>query len=77
VPVVVTGGTASPDGFEDLFRDHLESAEIPFSVSDVIHAKEPMYSVARGGLVAARSDEEESIGDSEPKTEPAEASEDD
>jgi len=59
VPVVVTGGTSSPDGFEELFRDHLEDANIPFSISGVTHASEPLYSVARGGLVAARSDEED------------------
>ncbi|SNZ04880.1 hypothetical protein SAMN06269185_0709 [Natronoarchaeum philippinense] len=59
VPVVVTGGTSSPDGFEALFRDHLQDANIPFSISGVSHANEPLYSVARGGLVAARSDEEE------------------
>ncbi len=35
VPVVVTGGTSSPDGFEALFRDHLEDANIPFSISGV------------------------------------------
>ena len=60
VPVVVTGGTSSPEGFEELFRDHLEDAEIPFSISGVTHAEEPMYSVSRGALVAARSDEEDS-----------------
>lgn len=59
VPVVVTGGTASPDGFEQLFRNHVEDAAIPFNISDVTHADEPLYSVARGALVAARSDEEE------------------
>jgi hypothetical protein len=59
IPVVVTGGTSSPDGFEALFRDHLEDASIPFSISGVAQATEPMYSVARGALVAARSDEEE------------------
>jgi actin-like ATPase involved in cell morphogenesis len=59
VPVVVTGGTSSPDGFEALFRDHLQEANIPFSISGVSHANEPLYSVARGGLVAARSDEEQ------------------
>ncbi len=58
VPVVVTGGTSSPDGFEALFRDHLEDANIPFSISGVQHANEPLYSVARGSLVAARSDED-------------------
>ena len=81
VPVVVTGGTASPDGLEDLFRDHLEGADIPFDISDVTHASEPMYSVARGALVAARSDEEETADEGETadgsaEPEPAEATED-
>jgi cell division ATPase FtsA len=65
VPVVVTGGTASPDGFKKLFRDHLEGSDIPFGISDVMHADEPLYSVARGGLVAARSDEEEDSADNQ------------
>mgnify|MGYP000035348695 FL=1 len=59
VPVVVTGGTSTPDGFTKLFERHLEEASIPFSISGVSHVEEPMYSVARGGLVAARSDEEQ------------------
>ena len=63
VPVVVTGGTSSPDGFEELFRDHIEDASIPFTISDVTHADDPLYSVARGGLVAARSDEEQEGGE--------------
>jgi len=62
VPVVVTGGTSSPDGFEDLFAQHLEDVDIPFSISDVQSVTDPLYSVARGALVAARS-EEESSGD--------------
>ncbi len=60
VPVVVTGGTSSPDGFDKLFEDHLRDATIPFSISNVRRADEPMYSVSRGALVAARSDEEAS-----------------
>ncbi len=57
VPIVVTGGTASPEGFEQLFKDHVNNAGIPFSISGVTHADEPLYSVTRGALVAARSDE--------------------
>jgi cell division ATPase FtsA len=59
VPVVVTGGTSSPRGFEALFEDHLEEANIPFSISNVQRASEPMYSVSRGALVAARTEEDE------------------
>ncbi len=64
VPVVVTGGTSSPDGFEALFEERLEEARIPFSISGVSRASDPMYSVARGALVAARS-EEDREGDAE------------
>jgi hypothetical protein len=62
VPVVVTGGTASPDGFGDLFAERLKQADIPFSISDVSRAGNPMYSVAQGALVAARSEEERDAG---------------
>jgi hypothetical protein len=62
VPVVVTGGTSSPDGFEKLFENHLREASIPFSIDDVRSVEEPLYSVARGALVAARSEEQASGG---------------
>ena len=62
VPVVVTGGTSSPEGFEELFAQHLEDVDIPFSISDVQSVDDPLYSVARGALVAARSEEESSRG---------------
>jgi actin-like ATPase involved in cell morphogenesis len=58
VPVVVTGGTSSPDGFEELFERHLRDIQIPFSISEVQSADDPLYSVAKGALVAARSEEE-------------------
>jgi cell division ATPase FtsA len=76
VPVVVTGGTSSPNGFEDLFADHLADANIPFSISGVRSPEEPLYSVASGALVAARSEEgmENDTGAAEP--EPAPESED-
>ena len=58
IPVVVTGGTSSPDGFEALFAERLNEANVPFSISGVRRAENPMYSVAQGALVAARSEEE-------------------
>ncbi len=57
VPVVVTGGTSSPPGFEKLFEERIGKADIPFSISDVRKANEPLYSVARGALVASRTEE--------------------
>ncbi|MFB6095789.1 MAG: hypothetical protein ABEJ74_00180 [Haloferacaceae archaeon] len=76
VPVVVTGGTSTPDGFEELFRERLEESNIPFSISGVRRAREPMYSVARGSLVAARSEEgtpPADTGATDPEADAAEA----
>ena len=72
VPVVVTGGTSNPDGFEDLFDKHLRDVSIPFSISDVQSPDDPLYSVARGALVAARSEEE---SDSSTVSQPSPSSE--
>ncbi|WP_435064852.1 hypothetical protein [Halobaculum sp. EA56] len=77
VPVVVTGGTSSPDGFEELFRERLAESNIPFTVSGVTRAREPMYSVARGALVAARSEEGTVPGSSDTGPEEAEATTED
>ena len=57
VPVVVTGGTSSPAGFEALFEDRLMESDVPFSVREVHRAESPMFSVARGALVAARTED--------------------
>ncbi len=62
VPVVVTGGTASPAGFERLFEERFAEADIPFSISSVSKVQDPLYSVARGALVAARSEENQGGG---------------
>ena len=70
VPVVVTGGTSSPDGFEKLFEEHLDDSNIPFSISSVRRADEPLYSVARGALVAARSDAGDEASQSSSTDEP-------
>ncbi|MFB6130239.1 MAG: hypothetical protein ABEJ28_05400 [Salinigranum sp.] len=75
VPVVVTGGTSSPDGFEKLFEEHLNDSNIPFSISSVRRADEPLYSVARGALVAARSDADEESDQSSSSSAEAEAEE--
>lgn len=56
IPVIITGGTTLPDGFVELFKRHLASAALPLSISDVRHVDEPMYTVAKGTLIAAQSD---------------------
>ena len=53
VNIVVAGGTSSPPGFDDLFRKYLKTANLPIEVGEVIRPDEPLYSVAKGCLVAA------------------------
>ena len=55
VDIVVAGGTASPPGFDTLFRRLLKSTDLPIEVGDVIRPEEPVYSVAKGCLVAAEN----------------------
>jgi hypothetical protein len=76
IPVVVTGGTSSPQGFEKLFEDRLNESNVPFSISGVHKARAPMYSVARGALVAARTEDggfDDDAAESEADADAAEA----
>ena len=52
---MVAGGTASPEGFEKLFANILTSSGVSMKIGDVIKPKEPLYSVARGCLLAAEA----------------------
>lgn len=55
VDVVVAGGTSSPYGFATLFKDVLLQAKLPIKVGDVIKPNDPLFSVARGCLIAAEA----------------------
>lgn len=76
IPVIVTGGTSSPDGFEDLLKEHIKQAEIPLSISEIRHVEDPLYTVAQGALIAAQSHDknstenarlEQRVGESSPE----------
>jgi actin-like ATPase involved in cell morphogenesis len=55
VDFVVAGGTASPPGFDKFFEKLLREAKLPVEVGRVIRPDDPIYSVARGCLVAAEN----------------------
>lgn len=55
VDFVVAGGTSSPPGFSALFEKLLREAKLPIEVGKVIHPKDPLFSVARGCLIAAEN----------------------
>lgn len=57
VDIVIAGGTASPPGFEILVRDMVSKANLPIKIGQIIKPKDPLYSVARGCLIAAEASE--------------------
>jgi len=57
VPIVLSGGTASPKGFVDRFKKALSGADLPLKVSDVRLASDPFTATARGCAIAAVHEE--------------------
>lgn len=55
IDIVVAGGTSLPPGFDKLFGDMLKKANLPLELGAVIRPEEPLYSVARGCLLAAEA----------------------
>lgn len=53
IPIVMAGGTSSPNGFSEYFEKILRSKELPFEVSTITVQDRPLYSVAAGCLMAA------------------------
>ncbi len=53
VRVVLSGGTAMPEGFLERFEKALRSSDFPVPVSDIWLAAEPLHSTAKGALMAA------------------------
>lgn len=56
IDIVIAGGTSMPKGFDVLFRNILEQAKITnMKIGEVIRPTDPLYSVARGCLIAAEN----------------------
>ena len=55
VDIVIAGGTSCPKGFAQLFTDTVKKSHLPMEVGKVIRPKDPLYSVARGCLIAAEA----------------------
>lgn len=55
IDFVVAGGTASPPGFDKMFEKLLRQAHLPIEIGRVIRPEDPIYSVARGCLIAAEN----------------------
>ena len=55
VDIVIAGGTSSPPGFDKLFKETILQAKLPIKIGDVIRPEDPLFSVARGCLIAAEN----------------------
>ena len=53
IPMVLSGGTVMPKGFFEFFKKVLNKCELPVRLSEVRVSAEPLYSTARGALMAA------------------------
>jgi hypothetical protein len=64
--LVIAGGTSMAGNFVKLFEQQLKVNPIGLPIDEVRHAKDPLYTVARGAFIAAQL--EESKKDKEVKT---------
>jgi hypothetical protein len=56
IEIVCAGGTSMIGGFIEVFKDEFESIQFPIRVKNIRRAADPLFSVAKGCLVAALSD---------------------
>jgi hypothetical protein len=56
IPIVISGGTSMPKGFVQLFKDVIAGYDLPFELSEIRRAKNPLTAVANGLLVRTMSD---------------------
>lgn len=55
IDIVIAGGTSMPAGFDVLFRDVVTQAGLPIKINSIVRPSDPLYSVARGCLIAAEN----------------------
>jgi tRNA A37 threonylcarbamoyltransferase TsaD len=56
LPIVLSGGTACPHGFDQKFRKAIEREKFPLRISEIRMASDPLTATARGCLIAAMYD---------------------
>ncbi len=57
IPIVLSGGTAMPDGFTDKFQKALSQVRLPVEISSVYLAEDPLNTTAKGALIMAMTEE--------------------
>lgn len=54
LPIVLSGGTAKPRGFKELFERTLAARPLPVEIAAIRIASDPLTATARGALIAAQ-----------------------
>jgi hypothetical protein len=57
LPLVLSGGSTLPGGFRDRFESVLNESKLPITLSEIRLAESPLYSTAKGALIAAMIDD--------------------
>lgn len=55
IDIVIAGGVSIPNGFSQLFEQVIREAKLPMQIGKIIKTQDPLYSVARGCLIAAEN----------------------
>ncbi len=56
IPIVISGGTSMPNGFLELFKSTISKYGLPFEVSEIRRASDPLTAVSNGLLIRTISD---------------------
>ena len=51
IPIIISGGTSLPKGFLEIFKERLLQYDLPFEISEIRKAKNPLTAVANGLLI--------------------------
>lgn len=54
IPIVIAGGTSSPEDFVEVFKEEWDKAKTGLQVSEIRRAKDQFRAVAKGCLIAAQ-----------------------
>ena len=57
LPIVLSGGTALPEGFRERFEKIWREAEVPIETTEIRMAVDPLHASAKGALIAALAEE--------------------
>ncbi len=52
--IVIAGGTSLAKGYVQMFKEKLEENHFPLQIKEIRHAKDPLHSVSKGCLIAAK-----------------------